>query len=207
MWTDIPYMPPAPERMGFGTQKPEMLLKRIISAASNKGDYVLDYFSGSGTTICTAHKLGRKWIGVEMGEHFYDVILPRLKRILKGDSTKLSKETNWKGGGFFKYYELEQYEDILRKSKYNPYTEDGNIFVQSEKLLDVLKIDKDNAIIDFKELYNDVDIAETISLMTGKKIKQIRKGEVIFTDGKSLNLDNITWGENKNLKPLFWWEN
>ncbi|MGN8593829.1 UNVERIFIED_CONTAM: site-specific DNA-methyltransferase, partial [Campylobacter jejuni] len=66
------------------TQKPEALLQRIIKASSNENSIVFDYHLGSGTTIATAHKLKRKWLGVEMGEHFYKVIIPRMKKVLNG---------------------------------------------------------------------------------------------------------------------------
>ncbi|WP_195251370.1 DNA methyltransferase [Romboutsia sp. 1001713B170207_170306_H8] len=206
IWQDIAYMPPTPERIGFATQKPEELLYRIISASSNKGGRVLDFFSGSGTTICTAHKLERKWIGIEMGEHFDNVVVPRLKRVLAGHDSSISKKVKWKGGGMFKYYELEQYEDVLKNAKYT-FQENINLFYNSDKLIDVLKIDenKEVAYLDFKELYPDIDIAETISNLTGKTITTIDSDKAVFNDGSTIELNNMKWDENKNLKPLFWW--
>jgi len=92
----------ADESWKFFTQKPERLLRRIIEASSKKGDVVADFFLGSGTTTAVAHKLGRKWIGVEMGEHFYSVVLPRMKRVLAYDKSGISKEVKeYQGGGFF----------------------------------------------------------------------------------------------------------
>jgi len=80
----------------------------------------MDFFLGSGTTTAVAHKLGRKWIGVEMGEHFWTIILPRMKKVLAYDKSGISKEKDVKEkynkkscGGFFKYQILEQYEDTL----------------------------------------------------------------------------------------------
>lgn len=207
IWDDIAYMPPAPERLGFGTQKPEELLYRVIAGASNEGGKVLDFFSGSGTTISVAHKLKRKWIGVEMGEHFYTKILPRLKRVLKGDvRTKVSKKVDWQGGGFFKYYELEQYEDILKKSKYI-YSDNNisNIFYDSEKLLDAINIEEDKVTVVLKNIYNDVDIAETISNLSGKKIKSLTEERVTFTDNTEVELGSLEWESNKFLRPLIWW--
>jgi len=76
----------------------------------------MDFFLGSGTTIAVAHKLKRKWIGIEMGEHFWKVILPRMKKVLAYDKSGISKIVpNYKGGGFFVYFELEQFEDVLDK--------------------------------------------------------------------------------------------
>ena len=85
------------------TQKPEALLQRIIKASSDENSIVLDFFAGSGTTCAVALKLGRKFLGVEMGEHFYKVIIPRLKKVIAGFQSGISKETEYKGGGAFRY--------------------------------------------------------------------------------------------------------
>ncbi len=104
----------------FPTENSEILLKRVVESTSNRGDLVMDFFLGSGTTTAVAHKLGRKWIGVEMGEHFWTVDLPRMKKVLAYDKSGISKEKDVKetynektAGGFFKYQILEQYEDAL----------------------------------------------------------------------------------------------
>ena len=75
--TDIPGYEQDPN---FPTKNSEVLLKRVIESTSNEGDLVMDFFLGSGTTTAVAHKLGRKWIGVEMGYHFWTVVLPRMKK-------------------------------------------------------------------------------------------------------------------------------
>ncbi len=95
------------------TQKNENLLARIIRSSSNEGDLVLDYFLGSGTTAAVAHKLRRRWIGIEMGNWLLEYALPRMKRVLAGDPYGVSSNVDWKGGGFFKYARLESYEDTL----------------------------------------------------------------------------------------------
>ncbi len=100
------------------TQKPEALLQRIIKASSDANSIVLDFFAGSGTTCAVALKLGRKFLGVEMGEHFYKVIIPRLKKVIAGFQSGISKETEYKGGGAFRYYELESYEEALANCEY-----------------------------------------------------------------------------------------
>ncbi|MEO0019690.1 MAG: site-specific DNA-methyltransferase, partial [candidate division WOR-3 bacterium] len=101
-------------RWNFPTENSEILLKRVIESTSNEGDLVMDFFLGSGTTTAVAHKLKRKWIGVEMGEHFWTVVLPRMKKVLAYDKSGISKEVKeYQGGGFFKYQILEQYEDAL----------------------------------------------------------------------------------------------
>ncbi|MHA2636376.1 MAG: DNA methyltransferase [bacterium JZ-2024 1] len=104
----------------FQTENSEILLKRVIESTSNENDLVMDFFLGSGTTTAVAHKLKRKWIGIEMGEHFWTVVLPRMKKVLAYDKSGISKEKDVKekynekaAGGFFKYQILEQYEDTL----------------------------------------------------------------------------------------------
>ncbi len=91
----------------FDTPKPERLIKRVLELASNPGDLVLDSFGGSGTTGAVAHKMGRKWIMVELGEHCHTHIIPRLQKVIDGtDQGGISKSVNWKGGGGFRYYRL-----------------------------------------------------------------------------------------------------
>jgi len=91
----------------FDTPKPERLLHRIITLATNPGDWVLDSFAGSGTTGAVAHKMGRRWIMVELGEHCHTHIIPRLKKVIDGeDPGGITKAVNWKGGGGFRYYRL-----------------------------------------------------------------------------------------------------
>ncbi|MGB9781129.1 DNA methyltransferase [Caldanaerobacter sp.] len=116
-WLDIPGYSSG---WGFKTENSEVLLKRVIESTSNEGDLVMDFFLGSGTTTAVAHKLGRKWLGVEIGEHFWTVVLPRMKKVLAYDKSGISREKDVKekynekkAGGFFKYVILEQYEDTL----------------------------------------------------------------------------------------------
>jgi adenine-specific DNA-methyltransferase len=90
----------------FATPKPERLIKRILDIATNPGDLVLDSFLGSGTTAAVAHKMGRRWIGIEQGEHARSHCLPRLVKVVKGEQGGVSKELDWKGGGGFRYYKL-----------------------------------------------------------------------------------------------------
>ena len=91
----------------FATPKPEKLLERIIHLATNPGDLVLDSFAGSGTTGAVAHKMGRRWIMVELGEHCHPHIIPRLQKVIDGDDPGgISKAVNWRGGGGFRYFRL-----------------------------------------------------------------------------------------------------
>lgn len=95
------------EKNPFDTPKPERLIQRILTLASNPGDLVLDSFLGSGTTAAVAQKMGRCWIGVEMEETAYSYCLPRLKKVIDGeDQGGITKAVNWQGGGGFKFYEL-----------------------------------------------------------------------------------------------------
>jgi adenine specific DNA methylase Mod len=184
IWNDIysfQYSEPRiTESIGFiSNQKPENLLRRIIQSSSEKGDTIMDFFVGSGTTTAVAHKLKRKWIGVEVGSFFYETyidtievknsqlpmindesimntiskkkestiitvkklgLLGRMKIVLSGDSEfyaihskqkrnpHLTKDLKWQGGGFFKYFDLEQYEDSL-----------NNIKIKEEQNYDKLK--------------------------------------------------------------------
>jgi adenine-specific DNA-methyltransferase len=96
-----------PGETPFSTPKPEALISRVIHIATNPGDLVLDSFAGSGTTGAVAHKMGRRWIMVELGEHCHTHIIPRLKKVIDGeDQGGISKAVNWQGGGGFRYYKL-----------------------------------------------------------------------------------------------------
>jgi len=265
------------ESLSFASnQKPENLLRRVIQTSSNQKSIVLDYFAGSGTTCAVAQKLNRRWVGVEMGNHFNEIYLDivkikktkaqddesdisediieddnsaivevlietkaektvlmkkigalgRMKIVLGGDKQfkaihspvirkpHLSKDVNWNGGGFFKYYELEQYEDALKNCKYgagdlfskaSDKAYQDYVFMKDEKMLSALEIDYKNkkVKVDLNKLYPDIDIAETLSNLTGKWIKAIKDGEVEFTDGSKINTKELDY---KLIKPLIWWE-
>jgi adenine-specific DNA-methyltransferase len=101
----------------FSTPKPERLLERILQVATNPGDLVLDSFAGSGTTGAVAHKMGRRWIMIELGEHCHTHIIPRLKKVIDGeDKGGITQTVNWKGGGGFRYYRLAP--SLLEKDKW-----------------------------------------------------------------------------------------
>jgi len=226
-WTDILGYT---STTGFQTENAEKLLFRVVKTASQDRDIIFDFFLGSGTTTAVAHKLGRKWLGVEMGEHFYTVVLPRMKKVLAYDKSGISKDLKtprqtssdtplqegnyYQGGGFFKYYELEQYEEALANCKYDdgdlfnapgrsPYQE--YVFMKDEKMLKTLEIDyeKEKIKVDLTKLYPSIDIAETLSNLTGKRIKKISNDEVKFEDGTKINLEDLDY---KLIKPLIWWE-
>ena len=91
----------------FGTPKPEKLIQRILEIATTNDDLILDSFAGSGTTGAVAHKMGLRWIMVELGEHCYTDIIPRLQKVVDGeDQGGISQIVGWEGGGGFRYYRL-----------------------------------------------------------------------------------------------------
>lgn len=104
-------------------------MARIIELSTKEGDIVLDSFLGSGTTAAVAHKMKRKWIGIELGEHAKTHCLPRLKAVCEGtDQGGISKAVNWKGGGGFKFYEIAP--SLLNKDKYNQWIINPNYNAQ-----------------------------------------------------------------------------
>ena len=95
-----------PEQGLFATPKPERLLQRILHMSTAPGDLVLDSFLGSGTTAAVAHKMGRRWIGIEMGEHARTHCIPRLQKVVEGEQGGISEAVGWHGGGGFRFYTL-----------------------------------------------------------------------------------------------------
>jgi adenine-specific DNA-methyltransferase len=188
-WTNIQSYSQDP---AFPTRNAEDLLKRVYEAASAEGDLVMDFFLGSGTATAAAQKMKRKWIGVEMGDHFYTYVLPRMKRVLAGEQTGISKEVNWQGGGFFKYCELEQYEDTLSKVECDTFLADQ---VMTPRVTPQIQANQSIP-------YEDVDIPGSLSCLTGKWIRKITPGEVEFQDGSKLNTDNF---DRELIKPFIRW--
>jgi adenine-specific DNA-methyltransferase len=101
----------------FSFPKPEGLMEYILESCTNPGDLILDSFAGSGTTGAVAHKMGRRWIMVELGEHCHTHIIPRLKKVIDGqDPGGITETVGWKGGGGFRYYKLAP--SLLEKDKW-----------------------------------------------------------------------------------------
>jgi adenine-specific DNA-methyltransferase len=96
----------SPGETPFATPKPERLVRNIIEVASSPGDFVLDSFLGSGTTAAVAHKMGRRYLGIEMGEHARTHCLPRLQKVIEGEQGGISGEVGWHGGGGFRFCTL-----------------------------------------------------------------------------------------------------
>lgn len=180
---------------------------------------VLDFFGGSGTTAHAVMNLNqedggkRKYILVEMGEHFKTVILPRVKKIAFSNTWKDGKAQPGKGmSHFVKYFELEQYENALKKAHYDDaplfagtqevYT--SYVFLRDLKMLDAVKVDKkkNKVEVSLDKLYDGIDLAETLSCLTGKWIKRITEDTVEFQDGTSASLSEPKW---EDIKPLIWW--
>jgi adenine-specific DNA-methyltransferase len=127
LWTDIPYNGIAREgNVEFKNgKKPEKLLQRCIELSTKPGDLVLDSFAGSGTTGAVAHKMGRRWIMVELGEHCHTHIIPRLKKVIDGDDAGgVTQTVGWKGGGGFRYYRLAP--SLLEKDKWGNWVINQN---------------------------------------------------------------------------------
>jgi adenine-specific DNA-methyltransferase len=113
----------------FATPKPERLIERILTLGSSSGDLVLDSFLGSGTTAAVAHKMGRRYIGIELGNHCYTHCLPRLQKVVDGEQGGISRSVNWQGSGGFKFYELattlivkDNHGNPIISDKYNAET-------------------------------------------------------------------------------------
>lgn len=139
IWTDLlttcqakahqrDFLPDAP---AFETPKPESLIARIISIATEPDDWVLDSFAGSGTTGAVAHKMGRRWIMIELGEHCHTHIIPRLQKVIDGtDEGGITQAVDWKGGGGFRYYKLAP--SLLERDKW------GNWVISKEYKAEML---------------------------------------------------------------------
>ncbi|EEP61081.1 site-specific DNA-methyltransferase [Sulfurihydrogenibium yellowstonense] len=206
-WTDIPGYSFG---WDFQTENSEILLKRVIESTSNENDLVMDFFLGSGTTTAVAHKLRRKWIGIEMGEHFWTVIMPRMKKVLAYDKSGISKEKDVKekynektAGGFFKYQILEQYEDALDNIELQENQSAQKLFKDDYLIKYFLDYETRESpyLLNFQHLKNpfnyklkinlselgepqetNIDIPETFNYLLGIKIKKIKK---VQNEGKT----------------------
>jgi hypothetical protein len=187
---------------------------------NSKDAIVLDFFAGSGTTAHAAMALNkedkgnRKFILVEMADYFDTVLVPRVKKVAYSFKWSKGQAEDSDGIGIFcKYYDLEQYEDTLRRVKYedsdffedpnaNPY--DQYVFMRDVKMLDALEVDyKNNKVrVDLFKLYKNVDIAETLSNVLGRWIKKLTPDFVEFDNGDRIALKDLDY---KLIKHLVWW--
>jgi adenine specific DNA methylase Mod len=213
----------------FSYPKSPYLVEDCLKVADlEHNGIVLDFFAGSGTTAHAVLSMNkddggkRRFLLVEMAEYFDDVILPRVKKVMFSGSWKGGKAQDGDGiSQFVKYFQLEQYEDALRRAKYgdadlfddpnkDPYNQ--YVFLRDLKMLEALEVDtkKNKVKVDLNKLYNGIDIAETLSNLTGKWIKRItadpsnplRAGSVEFDDGEVVDTKNLDW---RRIKPLIWW--
>jgi adenine-specific DNA-methyltransferase len=187
----------------------------------NSEGMCLDFFAGSGTTAHAIINMNRKdggqrkYVLVEMACYFDSVILPRVKKVVFCENWKAGKAAGGNGTGhFLKYYELEQYRDTLEHAVYqeeedlfrNTKTDIYNqyVFFRDIKMAEALELDyeKDEVNVHLDRLYPDIDLAETLSCVTGKWIKRITAEEVEFADGSKQNLKKPDW---HLLKPLIFW--
>lgn len=220
----------------YSSQKPENMLRRIIQSSSNQDDIVMDFFAGSGTTLAVAHKFNRKYLGVEMGEHFYEKyrvfnkdtkqyehrlgLLGRIKNVLAGDiefcavdkqrRSSLSKMINFKGGGAFRYYELESYEESLSNCEYVLDKDSIIDYRKSRKLIKGLK--KGETIsLDMSGYRENFDILHTMANVLGLRIQRLfldSKGIecVEFDNGDIVSSDSVDLCKYPKLTNLIWWE-
>ncbi len=179
---------------------------------NEKHSFVLDFFGGSGTTAHAVINLNRedngrrKYILVEANDYFHTVILPRVKKVIFSDKWKDgTARADSKGiSHFCKYFALEQYEDTLRRAVYvndkdsetpsffdNPYESPfaSYVFLRDKKMSDALEVDNENnkISVDFAKLYEDIDLAETLSCVKGKFIKSVTAESVTFAVGETIN--------------------
>lgn len=185
----------AEERVGFATQKPEKLLKRIIEASTNPGDLVLDFHMGSGTTQAVAHKMNRRYIGIEQMDYINTISVPRLQKVIEGEQGGISKDVNWQGGGSFVYVELmeknKEFIDMIRKAKtqtelneiFESILEKGEIdfrvdLEKRKSILHELSLEEQKKllfkIIDKNQLYynySDIDDKDVRNLLTDNEYK------------------------------------
>ncbi len=204
----------------------------IRVCTSDKNAHVLDFFAGSGTTAHAVINLNRedggrrKYILVEMADYFYTVLLPRVKKVVFSDKWKDGKaQPNGKGiSHFVKYYELEQFEDALRRTRYAeddlftpPADEEDEdlcqyLFMRDLKMLEALEVNLEQGTVqvDLSRLYENIDLPETLSNLTGKWIRRIDPDPndprvpvaVEFADGERVELGSLDW---RRIKPLIWW--
>lgn len=132
----------------FETPKPEELLKRIIEIASDEGDYVLDCFIGSGTTVATAHKLNRHYIGIEIGDQMSELVVKRMNEVIKGNLSGISKLVGWHGGGNFVFFNFEKNVVHIKEKqathttdRFEPFTSNPEVVTHYHQLnfFDVLQ--------------------------------------------------------------------
>ncbi|WP_270967681.1 site-specific DNA-methyltransferase [Campylobacter upsaliensis] len=165
----------------FATPKPEALIKRIIEISTQENDLVMDFFAGSGTTLAVAHKMNRRWIGIEQMDYIESITKERLKKVVSGEQGGISKAVDWQGGGSFIYAELMPLNAIYKERIKN---------INDEKMLDSIYKDLESkAFLDYRI---DLD-----SILKDKEFKELdlqEKKEVLL-DILDSNMDYVLYGD------------
>ena len=183
-------------KWGFKTENSEGVLKRVIDSLSEKDDYIIDCFLGSGTTAAVALKLQRKFIGIDMGDHISKIAYPRLKYVLNGEKSGISNSCTYRGGGCFKYIRLEQYEDTLNNLEVNDGF--GKPDNESYELRYMLDTETRDSLINTKDFVRPFDYT----------IKTTRDNELVDTPVDlvdtfnyliGLHVDSIHWHKDDNI--------
>ncbi|EJE0588298.1 site-specific DNA-methyltransferase, partial [Campylobacter jejuni] len=165
-------------------KKPEALLQRIIEISTNENDIVMDFFAGSGTTLAVAHKMKRKWIGIEQMDYIKDITKERLKKVVEGEQGGISKAVNWQGGGSFVYAELMPLNAVYKEKIQN---------LNDEKELDGIYQElKTKAFLDYR-----VDINEILKDKEFENLDLESKKEILKLVLDS-NMDYVLYGDIKD---------
>lgn len=185
----------------FDGQKPEALLKRIIEISTNENDLVMDFFAGSGTTLAVAHKMKRRWIGIEQMEYIESITKERLKKVINGEQGGISKALNWQGGGSFVYVELMPLNAVYKERIANS---------NDEKELEKLYKDLESKAfldyrVDIQKMLNDrefhtltlEDKREILRLILDPNMDYVLYGDI---EDSELGIDK----ETKELNKIFY---
>lgn len=176
----------------FETPKPEELLKRIIEIASNEGDYVLDCYIGSGTTMATAHKLNRHYIGIEIGNQMSELVVKRMNMVVDGDKTGISESIGWSGGGHFVFYNYDKTKSRQNTGHASVPVFHGNTFerlrtaaVRQLDLFDLFQCETDsvdnNHLVREDHGNHDAIKEKTQDWLGDRNIKDIESKSCLFT--------------------------
>lgn len=188
----------------FKGQKPEALLQRIIESSTNENDIVMDFFAGSGTTLAVAHKMKRRWIGIEQMDYIESITKERLKKVIEGEQGGISKVVNWSGGGSFVYAELMPLNAIYKEKiqNINDEKELENIYkdLESKAFLDyrvdLQEILKDR---DFRDLAFD-EKKQILKLILDSNMDYVLYGDIededYAIDKDTIKLNKTFYGEN-----------
>lgn len=190
------------ENLNFVGQKPEQLIERIIKLTTKEKDIVLDYHLGTGTTCAVAHKMNRQYIGIEQMDYIENITVERIKNILKGDDTNLSKKINWEGGGSFIYCELMKWNEVFIK-KINNAT-------LSNQLVEIWNEIKEKAFLSYRIKVNQID--KSINEFEALSLEQQKEFLIEVLDKNHLyvnlsEIDDITYNvsdEDKKLNKEFY---